>query len=203
MTATTDLTDRDRLVLALDALREIHGYWIPNPDQLAPGPSIAVDDVPDDVPYVTWHAQTDDVAFGYGWSAIDDCPTCAVHAYRLHRLFGDDDSPICEGEWPDDTEERLDLDEKVHIAEEHRNLVRELNLHWAGDPALICRVLRRHGLDAREPEDDETTIAVLPADPRGWPHWASCGGEHRCFQGHHHRYKPPAFDIDQPTLPGL
>lgn len=191
-TTTTDLTDRDRLVLALDELRSVHGYWTPNPSDLQPGPTLAAHEVPGGTPYVTWHAQVDDVAFGYGWSAIDTCATCAEHADRLSILCDDTDhldDEILEA-WAGDTDDQLDLDEKVHIAEAHQTIVYHMSLQWAGDAALICNVLRHHGLDAREPADRDTCIAVLPADPKLWPHWATCDHDRRCFAGHHHRYKP-------------
>jgi hypothetical protein len=186
MTTTTDLTDRDRLVLALalDELRrrtppgaETEGWYFGNSCRNSGGSRRL------GTSYVTWHAQVDDGAFGYGWSATDTCPTCDEHCDRLALLCGDDgDLPdSVRSKWAGDTDDKLAVDEQVHIAEAHRNLVGDLNLLWAGDPALVCAVLRRHGLDAREPLDSGTTIAVLPAGK----------GEHVCISGHHHRYKPP------------
>lgn len=194
MTVTTDLTDRDRLVLALDELRCQHGYWVPNPSDLEPGPTLALVPIPDATPYVTWHAQSDDVAFGCGWVGADSCYVCHEHCDRLSALVGDtEDLPAAFlRKWAGDTDEQFELDQKTHIAEAHQGLESVLNLMWWGDASLICEALRRHGLDAREPEDWKTTIAVLPADPRGWPHWAACDCDHPCIEGHHHAYKPVA-----------
>lgn len=144
---TTD-TDRDRLLLALDELRTEHDYFVPLLTRLQCCCTCAVAEVPAGAPYVVWHVQSHDRAFGFGADAT--CDQCVA-------LYAGDDE-VGEGFYAGDA--------FLHFLE-HTELVERLSLHWAGDANLIVQTLRRHGLDARLPESEALTIFVVPGSPVG------------------------------------
>lgn len=154
MTATTDLTDRDRLSAAFDELRQ-RGYLAPiefawteccrscamaHLERLDPEHTVRG--------HVFWHVQADDDAFiGQSGQPLPE------------RLVGHDD------EWYDDrvNEEEVNaalLDERLH---RWTTLRGSLWLQWGGDRYAIVRTLRRHGLDAHLPPGPEVCIEVRPS----------------------------------------
>lgn len=148
------LTDRERLVLALDELHHTHRYWTANTaDLICCGTCLAHQMIEgkNDTGAggaVGWHVQADETAFGHGFHAIDwpDVPRADVPACDRCTLLNDelelmpDDDDISHDQWQ--------AAQYAHILADHHRLLGPLALFVLGDVDVVMAVLRRHGLGA-------------------------------------------------------
>jgi hypothetical protein len=167
------LTDRERLVIALDELATAHGYLTANTADLHCCGTCLTAWLDEEEAHraVGWHIQADEAAFGHGLPAIDwgddefrrpgipICDRCTELHHQGEDIERADGCPDCH-------QEAWRAAEYDHILTDHHRLVGTLSLLVRGDRPLVVAVLRRHGLRADPaPYDEWVHVTATEAQP--------------------------------------